>query len=680
MTNPLLKNARSDEPPRFSEILPEHVVPALTELLAEYDRDTESALSADGAALARVDALWGDRLDRAWSPVSHLQAVRDSDDMRPAYQQGIELLTEHATRRQQDHRLFEQYRALGSADHDDPALARIVELELREFRLAGVDLPDDRRDRLREVVVKLSELGNRFTENLQDATRAWQHHVTDDADLAGLPEAERELLAGLADERDLDGWLIDLSEPAYHAILTYADDRSLRQSVYRAYATRASDQGPNAGEWDNAPVMDEILALRSELAGLLGFSSYADYALERRMATSADEVLEFLKRLAALARPAARQQYEELQAYARRHGAPELEPWDIAYWSEKLRRETLEISDEALKPWLPAEAMMGALWDTLERLFGLTIERDDSVPTWHPDVRYVWLIDASGERVGGLYLDLYARRNKRGGAWMNSYRTRIDLPNVQQRPVAFLTCNFPPPGRDRPSLLTHGDVETLFHEFGHCLHHLLTRVGWPQVNGLAAVEWDAVELPSQLLENWCWSPEVLQRHARHHETGEPLPEDLMQRLLASRQFQKGLWLVRQLEYAMTDMALHAVPVGEPAPDPQATARDVHDRVGVTPMPDWNRFLNGFGHIFAGGYAAGYYSYLWAEQLSADAWERFDEAGLFDAGTAAALRDEILAVGAARPAAESFIAFRGRPPKPEPLLRLYGLAVEPESHA
>ena len=455
--------------------------------------------------------------------------------------------------------------------------------------------------------------------------------------------------------------------------MTHADDRELRREVYTAYVTRASDQGPMAGQWDNAPLIEEMLELRHRLARLLGFDHYVGYALSTRMAESPASILNFLGELVDRAKAAARAQFADLESYAAAAGAAmPLEAWDIAYWSERYRQAELQLSDEQLKPYFPLGRMLEALLHTSRRLFGVRLVEDSQIATWHDDVRFYWLEDSEGRRFAGLYMDLFARPDKRGGAWMDVCLSKRVAAGLPQLPVAFLTCNFAPPVEDLPSLLTHDDLQTLFHEFGHCLHHLLTDIEWPQVNGISNVEWDAVELPSQLLEDWCWEDDLLAGYARHHRTGEPLPVDLKERLLRSRQFQKALFLVRQLEYALCDLRLHLEYDPDAPIDPQALLREIRQQVSVVPVPDWNRFLNSFAHIFGGGYAAGYYSYLWAEQLAADAWGRFREEGILAPEAGAALRREILAVGGSRPVIESFVAFRGRAPEPGPLLETYGL--------
>lgn len=617
-----------------------------------------------------------DAISKAWAPVSHLQAVADDKELREAYKDCLEILTEHQTWRSQNksiYRLFADLRQSPEFEQLQPVQQRIVELELRDFHLSGVDLNDADQARYAEIMMRMSALGAQFQENLLDATRGWTLHFDDESALAGLPEAELRLLAGNASSHDQAGWLVDLSYPSYAAIITYAEDRELRHQVYEAYTTRASDQGPQAGKWDNTDIINEMLALRHQLAQLLGFANYAEYALVPRMASSPQGVLDFLQHLAGRALPAARKQFAALQEFALASGASEpLQPWDLAFWSERYRSSELQLSDEIIKPYFPTQAMFKALCHTAGEVFGITLQLDESVESWDPEVRFYWLHDADGKRIAGLYVDLFTRKVKRGGAWMDICRSRRVVGEQEQLPIAFLNCNFPPPREDHPSLLTHHDVETLFHEFGHCLHHMLTEVDWPQVNGLNNVEWDAVELPSQLLENWCWEETLLDKFAHHYASGVGMPADLKQRLLRSRSFQKATQLMRQLEYALGDFRMHLEYDASQPRDPLDLMREVRQQYGLLETPEWNRFLNSFSHIFGGGYSAGYYSYLWAEQLAADAWERILESGPYSTEAGAALRREILAVGSSRPAMESFVAFRGRPPEEGPLLRSYGL--------
>jgi oligopeptidase A len=679
MQNPLKQSNLQYHLPDFPAIRPEHVMPALNELLATYQQGMESWLQRGGEpdwAMVEQEISWADALSRAWSPVSHLNSVADSKSLREAYNTGLERLTEHENWRQQHPGIYAAYRDIKGSEafHElSPVQKRIVELELRDFHLAGVDLPADQQKTYRDLVMRLSKLGSRFSENVIDATQAWTLHFDSPEPLDGLPGAELNLLAGIAGAHGKDGWMVDLSAPCFHAVMTHANNQALRREIYVAYVTRASDQGPCAGQWDNMPLIEEILALRHKLARLLGFSNYVEFALARRMAETPESVVEFLESLASRARLAARQQYESLLEFAGEQGASlPLEAWDIAYWSERYRQAELHLSDEELKPYFSLGRMLSALFFTAKRLFGIEVKLDETIMTWHSDVRFYWLQDRSGQRIAGMYLDLFARKDKRGGAWMDVCLSRRNQKKDIQLPMAFLTCNFAPPVGDQPCLMTHDDVQTLFHEFGHCLHHMLTTVEWPQVNGINGVEWDAVELPSQLMENWCWEDEILSAFALHYQDGKPMPGELKGRLLRSRSFQKALFLVRQLEYALCDLHLHLDYDPENPAKPLEVLEDIRQRIAVVPVPEWNRFLDSFSHIFGGGYAAGYYSYLWAEQLAADAWGKFRAEGSLDATTGDALRKEILSVGASRPAMESFVAFRGRPPQPGPLLESYGL--------
>ncbi len=630
--------------------------------------DPASATWDNFCAVEEAQAV---HLDHAFSPVSHLHSVADSPEWREVYAQAIEKLTIFHTELDQSKPRFEAMQTIAnSADFKSLSAAqqRIVENSLRDFRLAGIDLDDEKRAQYRELVRELSQLSTQFQQNLQDATDAWSLHFDDADGLSGLPDSALEQARQRAADMDLQGFVVNLEMPSYQAILTYADDRGLRETLYRAYTTRASDQGPNAGQWDNSDLVLKILKVRESLASLLGFASYADYSLETKMAQSPQQVLDFLNDLAGRAHPRALEEVAELTEFARRNGGPEqLAPWDIAYYAEKLRQEQFDISDEEVRPYFEAGRSLAGMMDVVTELFGIRFQEDTSVETWHPSVRYFAVSNDQDEVIASFYVDLFARKGKRGGAWMADCRSRY----VSQKPVAFLNCNFAAPSEQSPSLLNHNELTTLFHEFGHSLHHMLTEVTHPAVGGISGVEWDAVELPSQFLENWCWENDALSRFARHHQTNAVIPDDLVDRLRAARHFHSGLFLVRQLEFALTDMALHT-----DTPDDYvgvlAMQETVKDRVAAIKTPAENRFINGFGHLFAGGYAAGYYSYLWAEQLSADAYARFLEDGIFNRQTGEAFRAEVLAVGGSRDAMESFQAFRGRAPSVTPLLESYGI--------
>jgi oligopeptidase A len=663
--------------PHFASIRPEHALPAIEQRLTEYRQVIETIEQLDQTDYSNVveaETLADDALGRAWSSISHLHGVNNTPEWREAYQQCLEPITRFHTERGQNRKLFEAWQALAEREdfgHQPAALRATIEHELRDFHLSGVDLPDGPRQRFAEINLRLSELGNRFGNHVLDATEAYSEHFDKRDALAGLPDSELDLLAGMARQHERDGWLANLSYPAYRAIATYADDRELRERFYRAFATRASDTGPQGGQYDNSPIIGEMLALRQEQAELLGFEHHAALRLSTRMAESAGQVESFLRDLAERARPMAREQLDELTAFAAGKGAPTpLAPWDIAYWSEKLRDEKLGINQEKLKPWFELTRVFDGLFTTAGELFGLGFKADETIESWHEDVRFFHVTDREGQPVAGLYLDLYARSRKSGGAWMDVCRTRLAMAGREQLPVAYLTCNFAPPSDGRPSLLTHDDVVTIFHEFGHCLHHMLTRVPIPAVGGISGVEWDAVELPSQLMEGWAWEEGALARYARHVDSGEPLPADLVAGLKADQQFHGALALVRQVEFALTDLTLHV----ERDPDPVGVMRRINAEVAVIRTPEFNRYLMSFSHLFDGGYAAGYYSYLWAERLARDAFELFVEQGLFNSECGERLAREILEVGSSRPMAESWQAFRGREARLEPLLENYGIAA------
>ncbi|WP_049621354.1 M3 family metallopeptidase [Frateuria defendens] len=680
--NPLLAD---DRLPAFSQIRPEHVQPAIDAILADY-RAGIDALTAPGAArdfdsVMLTQERLEQRLARAWAPVSHLHSVADSEALRAVYGPAEEQLTEHAIELGQNRALYTAVQAL----YDAPgftALPRppraLVEHALRDFRLSGVALEEPARTRFREIGVELSRLSTEFANAVLDATDAWHQHVTDERDLAGIPESGRAVLRQYAKEQDLDGFLVTLKQPSVQAVLTYADDRRLRERVYWAYQTRASDQGPQAGKYDNSARIGKIMALRHEAAQLLGFANAAEESLATKMAASPTEVMEFLHDLVSRARPVAQRELETLRAFAHEAlGLDNLEPWDVGYAAEKLRQRRYALDEEQLKPYFPLPAVIEGLFAITGQLYGITLAPREDVDVWHPDVRYYDVRDADGRVFAGAYVDLYARSGKRGGAWMDVCRARFDDGEAAQLPVAFLTCNFAPPTEGRPALLTHDDVLTLFHEFGHGLHHLLTRIGLPSIGGIDGVEWDAVELPSQFMENFGWNRQALDLFARHWKTGERLPDELFERMLAARHFHAGLFLVRQLEFALFDFRLHLEYDPGQGARPMAVLEEVRHAVSVLHPPAWQRFPHAFTHIFAGGYAAGYYSYLWAELLSADAFGAFEElaaqgGSVLDRATGERFRSEVLAVGASRPALESFVAFRGRKPEPEALLRSHGL--------
>lgn len=678
MSNPLLV---TETLPAFRSIRPEDVEPAVDTVLAE-----NRAAIVELLAQLPQTPTWDDfivpleridlRLDAAWSPVRHLNSVMNTEALRAAYNACLPKLSEYGSELSQNAELYGAFERLAASPGFENAPAdrqKLVRDALRDFKLSGVDLPEAQKTRLREINARLSALTARYEENVLDATQSWTLHLSDAKRLAGVPESAQAMLAQNARERDRDGFVITLDFPSYYAILSHAQDRDLRQLVYTAYATRASDQGPDAGRFDNSAVMPEILQLREEKAHLTGFAHHAERSLATKMADSPGTVETFLRDLARRARVPAEADLEDMRRYAReRLGLEALESWDYGYVAEQIRSDRLGLSQEMLKPYFPAHRVVGGLFGLVERLFNVSITPDDTVETWHDDVRYYVIKDATGEQRAGFYFDLYARSGKRGGAWMDVCRNRFVSAETVQLPVAYMTCNSTPPVDGKAALFTHDEVTTLFHEFGHGLHHMLTRVDHPEIAGINGVEWDAVELPSQFMENWCWEREALDLFARHHETGEAMPEDLFVRLQGTRHFQSALQLLRQAEFSLFDMRLHAGPAPTDAAQIQDLLDRVRDEVAVIRPPAFNRFQHGFAHIFAGGYAAGYYSYKWAEVLSADAFARFEEEGLFSAEVGAQYLQEILEVGASRPALESFKAFRGREPSIDALLRHSGL--------
>ncbi len=677
--NPLLE---TDSLPAFPRIRAEHVVPAVERTLAE-NRAALTRLLGSAQAFSFDELVapleeMDDRLDRVWAPVAHLNAVLDGEARRAAYHACLPKLSDYAAELGQNEDLYRAYRALAQApDSADqaPERGKIVRDALRDFHLSGIDLDAAGRARYRELQTELSRLSSRFQDNVLDATHAWKKPITEEALLAGLPESARALAAQGARRAGVQGWLLTLEFPSYQPVLTYADRRELRREVYEAYITRASGAGPHAGRWDNTAGMERILALRHELAVLLGFGNYAEYSLATKMADEPRRVLDFLGDLAARAVPRAREEFAELREFAReRHGAADLEAWDVAYFAEKLRKSRYDLTQEELKPYFPEPRVFAGMFDLVQRLYGIRIRRIDGVGVWHPEVRFYEIRDADECVRGHFYTDLYARPGKRGGAWMDECRNRKRLGGALQTPVAHLVCNFSPPVGDAPALFTHEEVLTLFHEFGHGLHHMLTLVDYPSIAGINGVPWDAVELPSQFMENWCWERPVLDRISGHYRSGEPLPEALYRRMRAARNFHSAMHIARQLEFALFDFHLHL------DHDPRAggriyeTLRQVREQVAVVAAAPFNRFAHSFTHIFSGGYAAGYYGYLWAEVLSADAFAAFEERGGVDPETGRRLLTTILERGGSREPMELFREFRGREPTIDALLRHTGLAA------
>jgi oligopeptidase A len=666
--------------PPFSQIKTEHIVPAIETVLAENRHEIAQLLEKTviftwDSFVQPLNAL-DDRLSRLWSPISHLHHVSDSETLRAAYNQCLPMLSAYRSELGHNKNLYKGYQAIAdSSEFEQLNLAqkKVIKNELRDFRLAGVALSEEQKTRYTEIQQRLSQLSTQFSENVLDATQVWKKQLTDESTLAGLPDSIRALAKQNAKQADLTGWLLTLDLPCYQPVLNYADDRALRQEMYVAYTTRASEQGPYAGQWDNSAIMKEILALRHELANLLGFANYAEFSLSTKMAENPEQVLGFLNDLARRARPVALQEFAELQLFAKtQYGVESLEMWDVPYYSEKLRQHQYAISQEMLRPYFPLPKVLAGFFAVIQRLYNLTIQAVENVDVWHSDVQFFAIYDETNELRGQFYLDLYARQGKRGGAWMDECIMRKRTAQGIQTPVAYLVCNFTPPVGEQPALLTHQEVITLFHEFGHGLHHLLTKVDYTPVSGINGVAWDAVELPSQFMENWGWEREALALFARHFETSEPLPEALFEKMLAAKNFQAGLFMVRQLEFALFDFQLHKT--YHPAIDIQAVLDEVRQQVAALIPPSFNRFQHSFSHIFAGGYAAGYYSYKWAEVLAADAFSKFEEQGIFDRTTGLQFLQEILERGGSEEPLSLFIAFRGRAPKIDALLRRTGIAA------
>jgi oligopeptidase A len=677
MHNPLLDPGGATLP-AFAAIRPEHVEPALQAVLQENRSAIEALLKTSRAATPGFDTVIppleeiGDRLHRVWAPVSHLHAVANTPQLRDAYNACLPQIARYHTEVAQNgelYRLFETVSGSLSPDREDGARA-LLDQALRDFRLAGVALPEAQKRRFMEVMEELAELQARFEQNLLDAMAAWSHAETDRTRLDGIPANMLERAAAEATQAGQEGWLFRLDQPTYIAVLTHAKNRELRALFHRAWATRASDQAPSPAEFDNTTIMERILALRHEAARLVGFADFAAYSLATKMAKSVNEVREFLERLSSASRAAARDEFRELQTIA----GHELAAWDVAFYAEELRLRKFSISDEELRPYFPLPQVLTGLFSLVEKLYGLRLESVRDVAVWHPSAAYFRVVGANGDTVGGLYTDFYARPEKRSGAWMDDCISRKRLDGRLQRPVAHLVCNFAPPVASAPSLLSHDEVLTLFHELGHALHHLLTRVDYPSVAGIHGVPWDAVELPSQFMEGFAWEPEILAMISRHHRTGEALPARLMEQLRASRVFHGGMQMVRQLEFALFDLRIHA----EYRPDQPSRIMDILDEVrsavAVVPATPYDRFPHAFAHIFGGGYAAGYYSYKWAEVLSSDAYAAFEEQGVLNADLARRFREQILEVGGTRDIGEAFRAFRGRDPDIAALLRHSGITA------
>ena len=679
MPNPLLEMKGL---PPFSQIKPEHVEPAIDQLLAENRQRINELLAANTVYtwdnLAAPIETMEERLSRVWSPVSHLNSVMNSDALREAYNKCLPKLSEYGTEMGQNEALFRAYQQLADSDEYsrlDTARQKIIDNALRDFHLSGIALDDADKAHFKTLKQELSTLTATFEENVLDATHGWEKYIEDETQLAGLPESAIALARQNARQAGKAGWLFTLEFPSYYPIMTYADDAALREEMYQAYVTRASAHGPNAGKWDNAANMQKILKRRHQVAQLLGYKNYAERSLATKMASSPDTVLGFLNDLAERSVSMARAEFSELQEFAKTgFSVDKLNAWDIAYYSEKLRQQRYAITQEEVKPYFPEDRALEGLFIVINKLYGMQVSERHDVDTWHQDVRFFEIHDSQNELRGQFYLDLYARNKKRGGAWMDECIVRRRHEAGVQTPVAYLTCNFSPPVGDNPALFTHDEVITLFHEFGHGLQHMLTRIDYAGVSGINGVEWDAVELPSQFMENWCWQREALNLFARHYQTGEVMPEDLFNRMNAAKNFQSGMQMVRQLEFALFDFRLHLEYSTEVETDIDKLLNEVREQVAVLFPPEYNSFANSFTHIFAGGYAAGYYSYKWAEVLSSDAFSAFEESGIFDRDTGLRFLHSVLEQGGSREAMDLFVEFRGREPDIDALLRHTGIAA------
>ena len=674
LPNPLLYLAGL---PKFNEVKPEHVSPAIEILLTEGRALIENLATSAEAPTWENFALkledHSEKISRAWSQVGHMNSVVNSPELREAYNENLAKLTDYGSDMSQDERLYAKYKAIQASATFASLTATqqtIINHEVRDFKLGGAELPEAQKARFKAVSEELSKLGSKFEENIMDNTNDFAHYVEDVADLAGLPADAIEAAAEAAKLDSKAGYKFSLQFPSYSPVLQYGENRGLRETLYRAYATRASEF--SKPEWNNTSLIRDILKLKKEEAQTLGFNNYAELSLATKMADSPKQVTDFLDTLAKRAKPYAERDMQELTAYAKKLGIDEMQSWDVAFVSEKLREEKYAFSDQEVKQYFPESKVLAGLFKVTETIFGVQVQKAEA-PLWHEDAAFYQINDGAGKPIAYFYLDLYARNNKRGGAWMDEAITRRKKDGHVELPVAFLTCNFSAPVGGKPALFTHDEVITMFHEFGHGLHHMLTQVDEYGVSGIKGVEWDAVELPSQFMENFCWEWEVLRHMTAHVDTGEQLPRTLFEKMVAAKNFQAGMQTTRQIEFSLFDMRLH----GEFDPNGELTALDlieqIRDEVAVVRPPKWNRFPNSFSHIFAGGYAAGYYSYKWAEVLSADAYSLFEELGVLSAQAGSLFKNEVLAKGGSRPAMESFVAFRGREPSMDALLRHNGMA-------
>ena len=679
MSNPLLDISTL---PRFSEIKAQQIEPVIDQILADNRKKLISLLKQNKEEInwqSLIQPLeeMDNFLSRCWSPVRHLNSVMSSDEIRKAHDACIPKLSAYSTEQAQNEDLYQAYKKIYESDAFSSLESdkkRTIENALLKFKLSGIALDKNGQQKFKQIKQQLSEIKTKFEHNVLDATQEWKLHVSDEPVLAGLPDYAKAMGKQEAKTEKVAGWIFTLDAPSFMAIMMYADSRELREEMYQAFTTRASNQGPDAGKFDNTDKIEEILQHRLDMAKLLGFENYAELSIADKMAESTDEVLKFLNDLVSKSHPRALEEIEQLKTFAKQQcDIDDLQAWDVAYCSEKLKQQQYGISQEELKPYFPAPKVIQGLFNIVKQLYGISIKQKDDVDVWHKDVTFYEITDEQGELRGSFYLDLYARSNKRGGAWMDECVSRMICGDKVQSPVAYLTCNLTPPVDNNPALLTHDEVTTLFHEFGHGLHHMLTKVDALFVSGINGVEWDAVELPSQFMENWCWEKQGIEMIASHYQTNEPLPEDLFNKLIKAKNFQSAMIMVRQLEFALFDFRLHMEYGTDEFKGVQAILDEIRQQVAVVIPPAFNQFQNSFTHIFAGGYSAGYYSYKWAEVLSADAFSKFEEKGIFDKDTGKAFLNNILEKGGSARAMELFKNFRGREPQIDALLRHSGLS-------
>ena len=680
--NPTVNQSDIQALPQFSQINVAEIVESMKQSIEHCKKTIDDAVQSElpswQSVIAPIDEA-DDKLSRLWSPISHMNSVVSSDELREAHDACLPLLSDYGTWVGQHQGLYQSYMNIKQSSEFDSlskAQQKVIDNGIRDFTLSGIALSDMDKKRYGKISSRLSELASSFSNHVMDATLAWEKLVTDKSLLSGLPESALAAAEQLANSKSLEGWLFTLDIPSYLPVMTYADNRELREEMYRAYSTRSSELGPNAGEFDNTEIIVETLSLRHEIAILLGFSNYAERSLATKMAQSTTQVTSFLRDLAKRSKPQAQADLAQVKQFAAQHAnMTNLQAWDIGYFSEKLKQQEYAISDEQLRPYFPEKQVVSGLFKVVKSLYGIDIIPRDNVDVWHADVKYYDIVDDSGALRGSFYFDLYARAKKRGGAWMDECQVRKKRADGSlQYPVAYLTCNFNGPVGDKPALFTHDEVITLFHEFGHGIHHMLTKIDVAGVSGINGVPWDAVELPSQFLENWCWQPEALAFISGHYESGDSLPQDLLEKMLAARNFQSAMQMLRQLELSLFDFCLHEQFEPNSRIDVKSVLETVRDEVSVFTPPEFNRFQNSFAHIFAGGYAAGYYSYKWAEVLSADAFSRFEDEGIFNQQVGADFLHNILEMGGSKEPMELFVAFRGREPNVDALLRHSGIAA------